>query len=186
MTAIVCMTAVVWLAAPWMATWMANWMPNFGYAASKQSTSAAEADSHSNATHESYSGTDIKELRKLAAQGNADAEYALGKRYAMADGMKQDYREAMNWFLAAAEQGNVKAQAKASAFFLAGRGRPQDYSKAYYWALLAQAGGEKNASLYVGQSAGYLSPVQINAEHLEAENWLHTHHIGKASPESSP
>ncbi len=180
LTAIVCMTAVVWLAAPWMATWMAGWMPNFGYASSKGSASAAEADSYSNATHESYAGTDIKELKKLAAAGNADAEYALGKRYAMADGMKQDYREAMNWFLASAEQGNVKAQAKVAAFFLAGRGRPQDYSKTYYWALLAQAGGEKNASLYVGQSAGYLSPVQINAEHLEAENWLHTHHIGKA------
>jgi TPR repeat protein len=132
-------------------------------------------------SHESYIDTDLKDLKRIAAQGKPDAEYALAKRYATGDGLRQDYHEAMSWFLAAAEQGNVKAQAKASAFFLAGRGRQQDYSKAYYWGLLAQAGGDRDAKLFVAQSAGYLSPAQINAEHMQAENWLHTHHIGRAA-----
>jgi TPR repeat protein len=136
-------------------------------------------------SHESYVGADLKDLKKLAAGGNADAQYSLGKRYATGDGVKQDYREAMRWFLPAADHGNVRAQAKAAAFFLAGRGGPQDYGKAYYWGLLAQAGGDKDASLFVAQSAPYLSPAQISAEHVQAENWLHAHHIGQASSESS-
>jgi TPR repeat protein len=174
MTTIVCITGVVWLAAKWMA----DWIPNLDSAASRvASPSPAEA----NVSHESYIDTDLKDLKRIAAQGKPDAEYALAKRYATGDGLRQDYHEAMSWFLAAAEQGNVKAQAKASAFFLAGRGRQQDYSKAYYWGLLAQAGGDRDAKLFVAQSAGYLSPAQINAEHMQAENWLHTHHIGRAA-----
>ena len=125
-------------------------------------------------------GTDIKDLRKLAAEGNADAEYALGKRYATGNGVRQDYREAMRWFLPAAELGNVRAQAKVATCFWAGKGVPRDYSKAYFWALLAEAGGDKDASFYRTDSGNYLSQAQSNAEHVAAENWLHSHHIGKA------
>ncbi len=178
LTAIVCLTAVIWLVAPWMATWM----PNLG---STTSGVASASPMEAGASHENYVGTDLKDLRKFAAEGHAAAEYQLGMRYAGGVDVKQDYREAMRWFLRAAEQGNVKAQAKTAAFFLAGRGVPQDYSKAYFWALLAQAGGYKDASLFVTESAPYLSPAQINAEHMQAENWLHTHHLGRASSESS-
>lgn len=179
MTAIVCVTAVIWLAAPWMA----NWLPNFGATASDEgSASPAEANSYSNsdASHQNYVGTDIKPLKKLAAAGNVDAEYALGLRYAAGDGVKQDYREAMAWFLPAAEAGNVRAQTKVAACFWAGKGVPKDYSKAYFWALLVEAAGSKDASFYRTDSGNYLSQAQSNAEHVAAENWLHQHHIGKA------
>jgi putative methionine-R-sulfoxide reductase with GAF domain len=174
MTAIVCVTAVVWLVAPWMA----NWMPSFNSASGLASASPAEANA--NFSHESYVGTDIKDLRKLAAEGNADAEYALGKRYATGNGVRQDYREAMRWFLPAAELGNVRAQGKVATCFWAGKGVPKDYGKAYFWALLAEAGGDKDASFYRTDSGNYLSQAQTNAEHVAAENWLHSHHIGKA------
>ncbi len=104
-------------------------------------------------------------------------------RYASGEHVKQDYYEAVHWFRLAAEQGNIRAQSKVAACFWAGKGVPRDYSKAYYWGLLAQAGGDRDASLYVSQSAPYLSPAQINAEHIQAENWLHTHHIGQTSSE---
>jgi hypothetical protein len=175
MTAIVCVTAVVWLAAPWMA----NWMPNFDSSASGIA-SASRAEPNANVSHESYVGKDIKDLRRLAAQGNADAEYALGKLYATGDGVRQDYREAMRWFLAAAELGNVRAQSKVATCFWAGKGVPKDYSKAYFWASLAEAGGDKDASFYRIDSGNYLSQAQSNAQHVAAENWLHSHHIGKA------
>jgi putative methionine-R-sulfoxide reductase with GAF domain len=174
-TAMVCLTAVVWLMAPSMATWIEN--------LSTTTASVASASPESGSPGESYVGTDIQDLKKIAAKGNAAAEYQLGMRYATGEDVKQDYREAVRWFLAAAEQGNVRAQSKGAACFWAGKGVPRDYSKAYYWGLLAQAGGDKDASLYVAQSAPYLSPAQINAEHIQAENWLHTHHIGQASSE---
>ncbi len=177
-TAIVCITAVIWLIAPSMATWIAD-------LDSTTSTVASASPVETKIPHESYIGTGLKDLKKFAAAGNADAQYALGKRYATGDGVKQDYREAMRWFLPAADRGSARAQARAAAFFLAGRGVPQDYSKAYFWALLAKAGGDNEASFFIAQSAPYLSPAQINAEHMQAENWLHAHHIGQASSESS-
>jgi putative methionine-R-sulfoxide reductase with GAF domain len=173
-TAIMCLTAVVWLGARWMATWMEN----------LGSTGSVASPAEASSSRESYVGTDLKDLKKLAAAGNAAAEYQLGMRYASGGDVKQDYHEAVHWFRQAAEQGNIRAQSKVAACFWAGKGVPRDYSKAYYWALLAQAGGDKDASLYVSQSAPYLSPSQIDAAHIQAENWLHTHHIGQASPES--
>jgi putative methionine-R-sulfoxide reductase with GAF domain len=177
LTAIVCTTAVVWLAAPWMATWI----PKLDSATSGVA-SASPAEAKANVPHQSYAGKDIKDLRKFAAQGNADAEYALGKRYATGDGVRQDYREAMRWFLPAAELGNVPAQAKVATCYWAGKGVPRDYSKAYFWALLAEAGGDKDAAFYRTDSGNYLSQAQSNVEHIAAENWLHTHHVGKALP----
>jgi hypothetical protein len=176
-TAIVCTTAVIWLVAPSLAGGMEN--------LSTTNASVASASPESGGPRPSYVGTDLKDLKKLAAAGGADAEYALGRRYATGDGVKQDYREAMRWFLAAAEQGNVKAQGRVAAWMWAGRGVPQDYSKAYYWALLAQAGGDDAGRAIVLNSAPYLSPAQTAAEQKQAENWLHTHHIGQAPPDSS-
>ena len=101
-------------------------------------------------------------------------------RYDTGEGIKQDYHEALQLFIRAADHGSVRAQARVASWFWAGRGAPQDYSKAYYWALLAQAGGDESGGAIVQQTAPYLSPAQIAAEHKEAENWLHSHHIGKA------
>jgi TPR repeat protein len=156
-------------------------MENFG---STTSSVASASPAEANATHDSYVGTDLKDLKKFAAAGNTEAEYSLGRRYATGDGVKQDYHEAMRWFLASAEQGNVKAQGRVAAWMWAGRGVPQNYSKAYYWALLAQAGGDDAGRAIMLNSAPYLSPAQTAAEQKQAENWLHAHHIGQASSES--
>jgi hypothetical protein len=142
---------------------------------------AAEADS----SPDTYTTMSFKDVRKLAGSGSVGAEYALGMRYANGDGTKQDYREAKQWFLRAAERGHIRAQAKVAACFWAGRGGPQDYNKAYFWALLAQAGGEETSPSIVMSSAAHLSPAQTAAEQKEAEKWLHSHHIGHSS-ESSP
>jgi TPR repeat protein len=120
-------------------------------------------------------------LKKAALQGNPAAEYALGKRYANGDGVKQDYREAKLWYLKAAEQGHVLAQSKVAASFWEGRGGPQDYNKAYFWALLAQAGGDQTSPAIVMSSAAHLSPAQTSAQQKQAEQWLHSHHIGHDS-----
>jgi hypothetical protein len=116
----------------------------------------------------------------LANQGDPRAEYALGKHYANGDGVKLDYRAAKDWFLAAAEQGHIRAQSKVAAAFFAGKGAPQDYSKAYFWASLAKAGGDEISPTIVMNSAAHLSRAQIAAEQKAAEQWLHSHQIGKA------
>ena len=123
----------------------------------------------------------VAACRRLADQGDPRAEYALGKHYANGDGVKQDYRAAKDWFLAAAEQGHIRAQGKVAAAFWSGKGAPQDYSKAYFWALLGRAGGDEPSAAIVMNSAAHLTPAQTAAEQRQAELWLHNHNIGKSS-----
>ena len=169
-TGVASLFALLWMLAPWIV--------KLGSSTSEfASLPAAQADS----TPDTYTTMNFKDVRKLATAGNIGAEYALAMRYANGDGTQQDYREAKLWFLKAAERGHVRAQAKVAACFWAGRGGAQDYNKAYFWALLAQAGGDETSPAIVMNSAAHLSPSQTAAEQRQAEQWLHSHHIGHSS-----
>jgi TPR repeat protein len=161
---------VIWILAPWISD-LGQGTSNFNV------SSYAEANSSS----DSYALWSLPELSKRADQGDARAEYALGMRYANGTDVKQDYRQAKQWFLKAAEQGHIGAQEKVAASYFQGRGSPQDYSKAYFWALLAQAGGDQTSRQIVMNCAAHLTPAQISAEHKQADQWLHSHHIGHSS-----
>ncbi len=50
------------------------------------------------------------EIRRLAEQGDADAQYNLGYRYSTGIGVPQDRAEAARWLRLAASQGHVQAQ----------------------------------------------------------------------------
>lgn len=160
---------VLWALSPWVSKLM-------GPSSTFSIPASAEADSPG----EAYSLMSLPDIRRLAARHDPRAEYVLGKRYANGDGVPQDYRAAKEWFLAAADQGHIAAQGKLAALFWTGKGVPQDCAKAYYWALLAQAGGDKLSPSIVATCAARLSPAQTSAEHRQAEQWLHSHHIGKA------
>lgn len=170
LTAIASITLIIWTLAPSIAKLGSS-------TASFASLPAAEADSSPDA----YVSVGLEDVKKLATNGNVGAEYSLGMRYANGNGTRQDYREAMRWFLRAADAGSVRAQARVATWFWAGRGTQQDNSKAYYWALLAQAGGDETGHAIVMQTAPTLSPARITAEQRAAEDWLHNHHIGHSS-----
>lgn len=46
---------------------------------------------------------------KMAEQGDAEAQYLVGAAYSRGFGVKQDYSEAVKWWLKAAEQGHADA-----------------------------------------------------------------------------
>ncbi|HEV2699700.1 MAG TPA: GAF domain-containing protein [Terriglobales bacterium] len=170
LTGIACVTAVLWLLAPWIAK-LSSSTSNFA------SLPAAEADS----SPDSLGTLSFKDIKKLALSGNVGAEYSLAMRYANGDRVKEDDAQARQWFLQAAERGHIRAQAKVAASFWGGRGGPQDYRKAYFWALLAQAGGDETSPAIVMSCAAHLTPAQTSTEQRHAEQWLHAHHIGQAS-----
>jgi hypothetical protein len=177
LTALLFVAAAIWLGARWLA------------AAKKTSTTSIAATPPSfpvTVPSETYIGADLKDLQIHSDAGDAAAEYRLGMRYATGEDVTQDYSEAMRWFLRSADHGNVHAQATVAAWMLAGRGAAQDYSQAYYWALLAQAGGDESGQVIVLNSAPYLSPSQTAATQKQADDWLHTHHIGHAPQDSAP
>jgi hypothetical protein len=123
----------------------------------------------------------LPELRKLAAQGDADAQWRLGVRYHNGEDVPRDDVQAMQWFLRAADQGHVTAQATLGAYYWAGRGVPQDLSKAYFWSALALAQGDANSKSRLEGLASQMTQAQVSAARQQAEAWIHQHNAAQSA-----
>lgn len=115
------------------------------------------------------------DLRTLADQGDAEAQYQMGVRYDEGDSVQKDDAQAVQWFQHAAEQGHVDAQAHLGAYYWAGRGVPEDLSKAYMWSMIALAGGDENSKSRLEGLASQMTRAQVSAARQQAEEWIHTH-----------
>lgn len=85
----------------------------------------------------------LKWFRKAAAQGDPDAQNALGQMYQDGEGVKQDYAEAAKWFRLAAEHtpdlgGAGQGRNNLGLLYLNGDGVPKDLVQAYMWFKLTQ------------------------------------------------
>ena len=117
------------------------------------------------------------QIMERARQGDASAQYSLGRRYNLGDGVRKDYAEAARWFSRAADQGHVLAQGALGDYYNYGRGVPVDLSKAYFWSYLAFAGGDEVSKLRLGRLAGQLPHSQIVRVQQQAEAWFHQHPV---------
>ncbi|MGA2857248.1 MAG: GAF domain-containing protein [Candidatus Sulfotelmatobacter sp.] len=138
--------------------------------APKPEIAAPEDPSVSTATPE--------ELRRMAENGNAAAENALGRRYFQGDeksGIRQDEAEAFRWFSKAAEDGSLQAQAKLGFLYWSGRGAPKDLNKAYFWAVLARARGDQANQELATHLASGMRRSQAAAIEQQADIWLQQH-----------
>jgi len=114
-------------------------------------------------------------LRRLADQGDADAQWQMGVRYHNGEDVLQNDAQAVRWFLRAAEQGHVTAQATLGAYYWAGRGVPPDLSKAYMWSEIALAQGDENSKSRLEGLASQMTRAQVSAARQQAEVWLRSH-----------
>ena len=64
----------------------------------------------------------LKEYKKLAKQGNANAQLALGVMNEEGQGVPQNIFKAEEWYLKAANQGNAVAQHIIGLMYLQGQG----------------------------------------------------------------
>ena len=95
-------------------------------------------------TREPMSGEPMSELEKTlksAERGNADAQYCLGNRYYIGEGVPQDYVGAAKWFRKAADQGHGKAQFSLGEMYNYGDGVSPDNVEAAKWYRLAAEQG---------------------------------------------
>ncbi len=120
--------------------------------------------------------TALRELRPLAEQGNADAQFSVGLSYDKGQGVPQDYAEAVKWVRKAAEQGNAGAQNDLGVMYSNGQGVSQDYVQAHIWFNLAASKyppGEnrdravKNRDIF----AAKMTPAQISEAQKLARKW---------------
>ena len=110
-----------------------------------------------------------KELRPLAALGNARAQYELGFMYERGNGVPQDYKEAASWYRKAAEQGNAPAQFYLGQMYDVGKGVPQGYEEAASWYRKAAEQGEALAQLYLGFLYAHGQGVPV--DRVQAYKW---------------
>ena len=77
-----------------------------------------------------YDGTDVgqdqteaaKWYRLAAEQGNATAQFNLGLKYELGEGIPKNYTESVKWYRLAAEQGNAQAQYNLGVMYENGEG----------------------------------------------------------------
>ena len=76
-------------------------------------------------------------IRKAADQGFARAQFSLGAKYELGDGVTQSYSLAAKWFRKAAVQGHTVAQSNLGSKYLSGLGVEKNNSLAVEWYRMA-------------------------------------------------
>ena len=129
--------------------------------------------------------------RKLAEQGDAEAQYALGIKYLKGDGVPPVKSEAVKWLSAAAKQGHSEAQLELTDTYLSyGTRNSQELKKATQWLTEAAKQGQPEAQFILGnmhaegqgviqdfQQAAEWLQLAANAGHVEAMYRLGMMHV---------
>ena len=114
---------------------------------------------------------------QLADQGDARAQFNVGKMYYIGQGVPRDYAKADEWFQKAADQGFVYAQFNLGAAYESGSlGVPQDYALAHMWFNLASSPAtdpelREMAVQNRDQVAAKMTPAQIDEAQRMAREW---------------
>ena len=115
--------------------------------------------------------TALKELRPLADQGIAVAQYNLGLMSYQGQGMPRDYQEAAQWCRLAAEQGHAGAQVLLGTMYHLGQGIPRDDVLAHMWVTLAAAHGIAVAVKWRDLFEKSMTPAQLAQAQRLAREW---------------
>lgn len=95
--------------------------------------------------------TALKEWEPLAEQGDALAQFKLGRMYARGEGVPKNYTTAFKLFTLAAEQGNADAQNNLGVSYIQGEGVLKNPREALKWFLLAAEQGKSKAQNNLGK-----------------------------------
>ncbi len=109
----------------------------------------------------------IESLKKAAENGDTNAQYKLGYKYFLGDGVTKDYSKAMEWSRLAAEKREPTSQFVLGVMYEYGQGVDRDSAEAVKWYRLAAEQGHIAAQVNLGVM--YL----ITEDYSEAMKWFH-------------
>ena len=109
-------------------------------------------------------------IKPLAEKGDATAQWAIAGRYAMGEGVPQDFAHAATWYRKAAEQGYALAQTNLGVLYEDGKGVPQDFAQAAAWYRKAAEQGDAAAQDNLGIL--YQDGKGVPLDSAEAVTWL--------------
>lgn len=93
----------------------------------------------------------FKKKMALAEQGDAKAQYDIGKMFQKGQGTKRNSEEAFKWFSKAANQGHERAGYKVGYLYHKGEGVGKNNSKAFKWIKQSADKNYPPAMFYLGQ-----------------------------------
>lgn len=100
-------------------------------------------------------------LLAKADKGDSEAQYELGWRHALGNGLPEDEAEAVKWLRIAAGSGHRLAQNNLGARYLSGEGVAADPLEAYKWFHLAAIQGDRKAEKNRDSVGSNLTPEQL-------------------------
>jgi TPR repeat protein len=110
-----------------------------------------------------------------AGQGDAEAQFSLGVRFAR-EGATQDYLQAAQWYLKAADQSHSLAQSNLAIMYTAGQGMARDEVKSMGWMRKAADLGDAGAQHHLGMKFHRASlsglPEAAPESRIEAYKWF--------------
>jgi uncharacterized protein len=118
--------------------------------------------------------TFVSIVKKLAHQGNAEAQYALGTVYQgmSGTGVEVDEAESAKWLTLSASQGFARAEYYVGFQYARGMGLfPQDKSESLKWYQQSAEHGFINAQHSLGMV--YYLGLGVPKDYVKAYKWLH-------------
>lgn len=92
----------------------------------------------------------LSKLKSVAAQGDVNAQYALGLMYYYGEHVEVDYKQAKLWYEKAAANNDSRAQVKLGVMYANSLGVNQDYKQAKSWYDKASAQNDVDAQFLLG------------------------------------
>lgn len=111
----------------------------------------------------------MKLAMKLAAQGDAQAEFVIGELYYQGQGVSKDYTKAAEWYQRAADQNFVAAEMNLAELYSKGMGVGQSDIQAFTLYMRAAKQGNSIGKYYV--AASYASGKGVEIDLAEAYFW---------------
>jgi uncharacterized protein len=116
----------------------------------------------------------FKDFKRLADQGNSDAQLKLALMYHYGLGVKEDDKSAFKWMKKAAEQANAEAQYQLANFYLYGFGVPGTEHdpdlNAVQWYFKAALQGHAEAQYSLGLM--FLAGKGVESSPEEGVKWI--------------
>ena len=112
-----------------------------------------------------------QQLLEHAEQGDAQAQYEVGRRFWNGDGVDQDHKQAADWFDRAARQGLAAAQCALGLCYERGDGVEQDMWQAAAWYQWAAQQDDVEAQLHLSEC--YEKGRGVPKDKEKAAEWLY-------------
>ena len=130
-----------------------------------------------------------EQAQDAAEQGDAAAQYNLGRMYTTGEGVPQDFAEAIAWYRQAAEQGHAPAQHNLGWMYATGKGVAQDNVEAHTWLNLAASrllGEQRERTVTTRDAvAERMTPADLGEAQRRAREW-HAAHLIEHAPLFAP